>query len=154
MQPPATGNSRNPSDPPITGAILAGGYSRRLGQDKATLALRGKPLARWVAEALTPVAPQCWLITNHPQTHLILGLPLVTDLYPFQGPGGGLLTALFYARTPWVLVAATDNPFLASSWCGSWPPGPPGLPSRPWSASPPGAWSPFRVFTTCACCRN
>ncbi len=97
----------------LTGAILAGGYSRRLGRDKASLPLLDKPLARWVVEALAPVAPECWLITNHPQTHLPLGLPLVTDLIPFQGPAGGLLTALFYSRTPWVLAAAVDNPFLA-----------------------------------------
>jgi molybdopterin-guanine dinucleotide biosynthesis protein A len=54
-----------------------------------------------------------WLVTNHPLAHLALGLPLVTDLRPFQGPAGGLATALFYARTAWVLVAAVDNPFLA-----------------------------------------
>jgi len=106
-------DSRSPSPARLTGAILAGGYSRRLGRDKALLPLLGKPLARWVAEALAPAAPQCWLITNHPQTHLALGLPLVTDLCPFQGPAGGLLTALFYSRTPWVLAAAVDNPFLA-----------------------------------------
>ena len=37
----------------------------------------------------------------------------MTDLRPFLGPAGGLLTALFSARTPWVLAAAVDNPFLA-----------------------------------------
>jgi molybdopterin-guanine dinucleotide biosynthesis protein A len=37
----------------------------------------------------------------------------MTDLRPFQGPAGGLITALFAARTPWVLAAAVDNPFLA-----------------------------------------
>ena len=107
-----TQNSGTHKHPQLTGAILAGGYSRRLGQDKATLPLLGKPLVRWVAEALAPVAAECWLITNHPRDHLPLGLPLVTDLRPFQGPAGGLLTALFYARTPWVLAAAVDNPFL------------------------------------------
>ncbi len=84
-----------------------------MGRDKATVPLLGKPLARWVAEALAPAVAECWLITNHPETHLALGLPLVTDLWPFQGPAGGLLTALFHSRTPWVLVAAVDNPFLA-----------------------------------------
>ncbi len=108
-----TQDLRSPGSAQLSGAILAGGYSRRLGRDKASLPLRGKPLARWVAEALDPVAPECWLITNHPLTHLALGLPLVTDLCPFQGPAGGLLTALFYSRTPWVLAAAVDNPFLA-----------------------------------------
>ncbi|MGP8050484.1 MAG: molybdenum cofactor guanylyltransferase [Desulfobaccales bacterium] len=99
--------------PQVTGAILAGGFSSRLGQDKASLLLRGKTLTGWVAEALAPVVGDCWLITNHPGPHLGLGLPLVTDLWPFQGPAGGLCTALFYSRTPWVLAAAVDNPFLA-----------------------------------------
>ncbi len=98
--------------PGLTGAILAGGFSRRLGQDKATLLLGGKPLALRVHEALAPLVSICWLITNQPLDHLNFGLPLVTDLRPFQGPAGGLLTALFYARTTWVLAAAVDNPFL------------------------------------------
>lgn len=101
--------------PQITGAILAGGMSRRLGQDKAGLRLAGKPLALWVAAALAPVVSELWLITNQPLDHLAYALPLVTDLKPFQGPAGGLVTALFYARTPWVLAAAVDNPFLAPS---------------------------------------
>jgi molybdopterin-guanine dinucleotide biosynthesis protein A len=96
----------------ITGAILAGGLSRRLGRDKATLPLGGVPLALRVAVALAPVVGECWLITNQPQTHLALGLPLVTDLRPGLGPLGGLETALFCARTPWVLAAAVDNPFV------------------------------------------
>jgi molybdopterin-guanine dinucleotide biosynthesis protein A len=98
--------------PGVTGAILAGGSSRRLGQDKVTLKLGDKPLAHWVAEALAPVVADLWLVTNHPQSHVSLGLPLVTDLVPFQGPVGGLATALFYARTPWVLLASADAPFL------------------------------------------
>jgi molybdopterin-guanine dinucleotide biosynthesis protein A len=97
----------------LTGAILAGGFSRRLGQDKAALKLGGKALALRAAAALAPLVRTCWLITNQPLAHLPFGLPLVTDLQPFQGPAGGLLTALFYARTPWVLAAAVDNPFLA-----------------------------------------
>jgi molybdenum cofactor guanylyltransferase len=99
--------------PRLTGAILAGGFSRRLGQDKAALPLGGIPLALRVHAALAPLVTTCWLITNQPLAHLTFGLPLLTDLRPFQGPAGGLLTALFSARTPWVLAAAVDNPFLA-----------------------------------------
>ena len=97
----------------VTGAILAGGDSRRWGRDKVTLRLDGQPLARWVAEALRPAVADLWLVTNHPQAHLALDLPLVTDLVPHQGPVGGLATALFYSRTPWVLLASADTPFLA-----------------------------------------
>ncbi|MGA9755826.1 MAG: molybdenum cofactor guanylyltransferase [Desulfobaccales bacterium] len=98
--------------PRLTGAILAGGFSRRLGQDKAALPLGGIPLALRVHAALAPLVTTCWLITNQPLAHLTFGLPLLTDLRPFQGPAGGLLTALFFAQTPWVLAAAVDNPFL------------------------------------------
>ncbi len=111
-------NARAGEPPQVTGAILAGGFSRRLGQDKASLLLGGKTLSRRVAEALAPLVAECWLVTNHPASHLALGLPLVTDLCPFQGPAGGLLTALFYARTPWVLAAAVDNPFLSPKLLG------------------------------------
>jgi molybdopterin-guanine dinucleotide biosynthesis protein A len=103
------------STQPITGAILAGGRSRRLGQDKPSLLLGGRPLALWVAEALGPWVAECWLLTNQPQSHLSLGLPLLTDLRPWQGPLGGLETALFYARTPLVLAVAADAPFLEPS---------------------------------------
>jgi molybdopterin-guanine dinucleotide biosynthesis protein A len=104
---------RQPDAAHLTGAILAGGFSRRLGQDKAALQLGGKPLALWVHEALAPLVASSWLITNQPLAHQSFGLPLITDLQPFQGPAGGLATALFWARTPWVLAAAVDNPFLA-----------------------------------------
>ncbi len=94
------------------GVILAGGRSRRLGQDKATLVLAGKPLAHWVAETLMPLTSELWLVTNTPLTHAGLGLPILMDLAPDQGPLGGLRTALFFSRTPWVLAASVDNPFL------------------------------------------
>jgi molybdopterin-guanine dinucleotide biosynthesis protein A len=113
-RPSGSANSRIPAPTAITGAILAGGLSRRLGRDKAALELGGKPLARWAAQALAPLVSDLWLVTNQPLDHLLLGLPLITDLEPYQGPAGGLLTALFYARTPWVLAAAVDNPFLAA----------------------------------------
>jgi molybdopterin-guanine dinucleotide biosynthesis protein A len=84
-----------------------------MGRDKASLRLAGKPLACRVAEILTPLVDELWLVTNHPEAHLALGLPLLTDLIPFQGPVGGLATALFYARTPWVLLASADAPLLS-----------------------------------------
>ena len=47
----------------ITGAILAGGRSRRLGRDKATLPIAGRPLAHWVKAAISPLVHECWLIS-------------------------------------------------------------------------------------------
>jgi len=96
----------------VTGAVLAGGLSRRLGRDKATLMLAGKPLALWAAERLAPLVGALWLVTNTPLLHMDLGLPMVSDLVANQGPLGGVRTALFYSRTPWVLAVSVDNPFL------------------------------------------
>jgi molybdopterin-guanine dinucleotide biosynthesis protein A len=83
-----------------------------LGQDKARLNLAGKPLALWVAEQLAFLVTELWLVTNTPLGHADLGLPILSDLVPDQGPLGGLRTALFYSNTPWVLAASVDNPFL------------------------------------------
>ncbi|MBM4287500.1 MAG: molybdenum cofactor guanylyltransferase [Deltaproteobacteria bacterium] len=96
----------------ITGAVLGGGRSRRLGRDKASLPLNGRPLACWVATVISPLVEECWLITNQPLSHLCLGLPLLTDLVPGRGALGGLLTAMLVARGSHVLLSACDTPFL------------------------------------------
>jgi len=96
----------------VTGVILAGGQSRRLGRDKASTSLAGRPLALWVAAALAPLVQDILLISNRPELHERLGLPLVTDLIPGLGALGGLLTGLFYAPRPLVVLTACDAPFL------------------------------------------
>lgn len=96
----------------ITGAVLAGGRSRRLGRDKATLPLAGRPLAHWALEALRPLVAECWLVTNQPLEHLGLGAPLLIDVSPGRGALGGLLSVMLVARGSHVLLSACDTPFL------------------------------------------
>jgi molybdopterin-guanine dinucleotide biosynthesis protein A len=57
-----------------------------MGRDKARLPYRGGALAEWVAHAVDAAAGSVTLIGN-PE----LGIP---DLYPGEGPLGGILTAL------------------------------------------------------------
>lgn len=96
----------------ITGAVLAGGRSRRLGRDKALLLLRGRPLAQWVLESISPLVDECWLISNQPLEHLALGYPLLIDVMPGRGALGGLLSAMLVARGSHVLLSACDTPFV------------------------------------------
>ncbi len=98
--------------PLITGAVLAGGRSRRLGRDKAILPLAGRPLARWVIEALSPWTADVWLSTNQPCAHVSLGYPCVIDLWPGRGALGGLLSVMLVAQGEWILLAACDTPLL------------------------------------------
>ncbi len=99
----------------ITGAVLAGGRSRRLGRDKATLPIAGRPLAHWVKDAISPLVDECWLISNQPVAHLELGFPVVIDLVPGRGALGGLLSVMLIAKGDYVLLSACDTPFLQTN---------------------------------------
>jgi molybdopterin-guanine dinucleotide biosynthesis protein A len=96
----------------ITGAILAGGRSRRLGRDKANLPIGSRPLAHWVRDAISPLVDECWLISNQPVAHLELGIPLLIDVLPGRGALGGLLSIMLVAKGDYVLLSACDTPFL------------------------------------------
>ncbi|HAY22724.1 MAG TPA: hypothetical protein DCY27_11305 [Desulfobacterales bacterium] len=103
------------ADLKVTGVILAGGRSRRLGQDKVRLELAGRPLGRWVWEGLSPLVSECWLVGNRPLEHISLGLPFLIDLFPGRGTLGGLLSAMLVARGDCVMLSACDMPFLQPS---------------------------------------
>lgn len=100
------------ADLTLTGAVLAGGRSRRLGRDKALLPLAGRPLAQWVMSVISPLAMENWLITNQPLNHLGFGFPLLIDAIPGRGALGGLLSVMLVARGSHVLLSACDTPFL------------------------------------------
>ena len=123
----------------ITGAVLAGGRSRRLGRDKATLPIAGRPLAHWVKDAINPLVDECWLISNQPVAHLELGIPVVIDLLPGRGALGGLLSIMLIAKGDYVLLSACDTPFLQTRTVGGDDPNVQGrsgrgrLPLQPWT---------------------
>ncbi|MBS1859276.1 MAG: molybdenum cofactor guanylyltransferase [Acidobacteria bacterium] len=86
-----------------SGYVLAGGLSRRMGQDKTRLPYRGGTLVEAVSAAVRCAAGSAILV-GHPE---LGGIP---DLYPGQGPLGGILTALDHTSAEWNLVAACDLP--------------------------------------------
>lgn len=99
----------------ITGAILAGGASRRMGgQDKGLLDFQGRPLVAWVIEALAPQVDEIIIVANRNlSAYQAFGHRVVSDLRPdFAGPLAGFEAALQAARHDWVLTCPTDAPFL------------------------------------------
>ena len=92
-------------------AVLAGGASRRMGRDKATLAVGGVALAAGVLAAAARVADPVVLVApeGHPARRLYARV--VTD--PGQGPLAALAAALAALETDHVLVLAGDHPGLA-----------------------------------------
>ena len=92
-----------------TGAIvLAGGNSTRMGRDKSLLDAGGVPLIQRIVDQLRPHVESVLISTNTPAAHAFLGLPMVADRVPNQGPAMGLCSALAVAAIDWNLVVATD----------------------------------------------
>jgi molybdopterin-guanine dinucleotide biosynthesis protein A len=93
-------------------AILAGGRSERMGQDKALTPFLGRPLVCRVLDRLSALADETLLVSEASGGILTLGPRVVPDLLPARGPLGGLYTALSSARHPAVIVAGCDMPFI------------------------------------------
>lgn len=99
---------------PLDGVVLAGGRSRRLGVDKATLAFGRRPLLQVVVERLGLVCREV-VVARGEETRgrARLEARFVPDLFAGgQGPLAGLHAGLKAAETDFALVVACDMPFL------------------------------------------
>jgi molybdopterin-guanine dinucleotide biosynthesis protein A len=95
--------------PDVTGVILAGGRSSRMGRDKASLIVSGVPLFEGVLTVLQRVFAEVLIAGDRPDL-CRPQVPCLTDLYPGSALGG-LYTALLAARTPFIFAAACDLPY-------------------------------------------
>ena len=101
----------------IVGSVLAGGQSRRMGEDKARLRLTGKTLLDRAIERLKPQAASL-IINVHEEADDLhtYGLPVVTDAQGHHmGPLAGILASLRWAKEnniAWIATAAVDTPFF------------------------------------------
>ncbi len=103
---------RNADDKGLTGAILAGGKSSRMGQNKALAEVNGRPMVAHVADTVKNVARNTIISSNEPEAFDFLGLPVFVDAIESCGPLAGIYTALKHAETRHCLVVACDLPFL------------------------------------------
>jgi molybdopterin-guanine dinucleotide biosynthesis protein A len=93
-------------------AILAGGHSRRMGQEKAFLPVGGRPVIERVLWSTADLSDDLLIVTNTPDMYRHLGQRMVSDVYPGKGALGGVYTAIIAALHPHCLVVACDMPFL------------------------------------------
>lgn len=96
----------------VVGAVLAGGASRRLGQDKALVPCSGKALVLHPFEALQEVLSEVVVVTVPGRSYDHLGVPVVHDLFEGQGPLAGIHAALEWAASRPVFAVACDLPFV------------------------------------------
>jgi len=93
-----------------TAIILAGGRSARMGTEKALLPVLGKTLIQHVADQLIPNFDEVLVSANDPDRFAFLGLPVVLDSQPDQGPLRGIASGLAAARNDTCFVVACDIP--------------------------------------------
>lgn len=95
-----------------TGVVLAGGASRRMGQDKAALVLAGETLLARVVGRLAGATREVLVVGPPERAQLVPGVRVIPDMRPGLGPLGGIYSALLAAGTPRAFVVACDMPFV------------------------------------------
>lgn len=97
----------------LTGIILSGGKSSRMGEEKGLVDFRGKPLIYYAIDVLKPIANPIIIGANQKlETYRKLGHRIVTDEIKGVGPIGGLLSTLRYSSSDKNFVISCDMPFL------------------------------------------
>ncbi|MDZ5252724.1 molybdenum cofactor guanylyltransferase [Clostridium sp. LIBA-8841] len=95
-----------------TAAILAGGKSSRMNyKNKAFLEYENNYFIERIINALSDYE-EIIIISNSPEDYKGLGLKVIKDIYPSQGPLSGIHSALNYIKTDYCLVVACDMPFI------------------------------------------
>ena len=96
----------------VTGVLLAGGKSRRMGQDKRFLPVGEETLYARCLAVLRSVFELVVVVIAQDSPAIESDVPVLRDLIPDCGSLGGLYTGLKWAGTEWVFAVACDMPFL------------------------------------------
>ncbi len=105
-------SSLSSSEPQLTGLVLVGGQSRRMGRDKAFLELDGKPLIQIIIERMVQACAEVLIVSADVAPYADLDVPIVTDRFRGVGVLGGLHAGLEAASHQLALVVGCDMPFL------------------------------------------
>lgn len=96
----------------VSGIVLAGGQSSRLGTDKSFVSVNGQSLIEQVVAKLARLSDDVMIVANSRERYDHLEAKLVGDIYPGKGALGGIYSGLRAATNTHSLVVACDMPFL------------------------------------------
>lgn len=99
---------------PLTGCVLAGGKSSRMGRDKAALEVDGQTLAARAVGRLRGIFERVIVAANDPRPFAGLDVEVVPDRLG-EGPLAGIAAALAAAATEHTFCCAVDMPFIEPS---------------------------------------
>ena len=99
----------------ITGIVLSGGKSRRMGKEKGLCHFRGKALITFAIDTLKPLCKTLIISANNKiDQYELLEYPVISDDIPDTGPIGGLYSCLKQSQSAINLVISCDTPFVTT----------------------------------------
>jgi molybdopterin-guanine dinucleotide biosynthesis protein A len=96
----------------ISGIILSGGKSSRMGENKAFIEIDGVPIIRRICNLFKTLFSEILIVTNEIELFQDFEAKIYHDLIPNQGALGGLYTGIYFSSFPHVFCVACDMPFL------------------------------------------
>lgn len=97
---------------PVTGLILCGGKSKRMGRPKAFLPYGGRTIVEHLINNFSQLFDEVFLVANEPDAFSQMTIDVVKDILPNRGPVCGILSGLLVAKHEHVFVAACDMPLV------------------------------------------
>ncbi len=96
----------------MTGVILAGGENRRFPTLKGFIKIGDSTIIEKNLSLMKGMFNEVFISTNMPEKYFYLGVPLIGDALPSQGPMSGIYSALINAKGDCVFAVACDMPFI------------------------------------------
>ena len=96
----------------ITGIILSGGKSSRLGRDKSFIKFGDRTLIEITVSLMKSVFENVIISTNSINEYSFLNCPLVEDKYKNAGPLAGIYSALLNSQSEKNFVISCDVPLM------------------------------------------
>jgi len=108
----------------MSGVVLAGGQSKRLGREKGLALLGGKALVNHVIRAMSGLVDEMIVSVAKGRTAsygsaIVEDVRIVEDSHVKVGPLEGLISGFGAAKGEYVLVAPCDTPLLKARVCGT-----------------------------------
>lgn len=100
----------------ITGFILTGGRSQRMGVDKRTIPWNGGTLLTHAVEQMALVVSKLFVVGGEQIENSRIAV--VPDVFPGSGPLAGIHAALAQSNTDWNLILAVDMPLVTARLLG------------------------------------
>jgi len=98
----------------VTGIILSGGKSLRMGENKSFLKMADSTIIERVRDLMKSVFNEVILITNTPDEYEFLKLPVFEDVYLNKGPLAGIHSGLLNSSTEKNFIISCDLPFISA----------------------------------------